>query len=124
MDASRPPRRNIFACCKSIRAIRTPKPGWWRCAARAWTRSPPRAAPGDEGRAPARRAEAQQEYFKAYAGDPENADFAYNLAVSLDHLRQRRLARDYYVRAAALADKRGAGFDPASARLRADQLAN
>ena len=71
-----------------------------------------------------RWAEAQQEYFKAYAGDPENADFAYNLAVSLDHLRQRRLARDYYVRAAALADKRGAGFDPASARLRADQLAN
>lgn len=71
-----------------------------------------------------RWAEAQQEYFKAFAGDPENADFAYNLAVSLDHLRQRRLARDYYVRAAALADKRGASFDPASARLRADQLAN
>jgi tetratricopeptide (TPR) repeat protein len=71
-----------------------------------------------------RWAEAQQEYFKAYAGDPENADFAYNLAVSLDHLRQRRLAHDYYVRAAALADKRGASFDPASARLRAGQLAN
>jgi tetratricopeptide (TPR) repeat protein len=68
--------------------------------------------------------EAQQEYFKAFAGDPENADFAYNLAVSLDHLRQRRLARDYYLRASALADKRGASFDPASARLRADQLAN
>jgi len=71
-----------------------------------------------------RWAEAQQEYFKAYAGDPENPDFAYNLAVSLDHLRQRRLAHDYYVRAATLADKRGASFDPASARLRAGQLAN
>jgi tetratricopeptide (TPR) repeat protein len=71
-----------------------------------------------------RWAEAQQEYFKAFAGDPENADFAYNLAVSLDHLRQARLARDYYLRAAALAEKRGASFDPASARLRAGQLAN
>jgi tetratricopeptide (TPR) repeat protein len=71
-----------------------------------------------------RWAEAQQEYFKAFAGDPENADFAYNLAVSLDHLRQARLARDYYLRAAALAEKRGASFDPAAARLRAGQLAN
>jgi tetratricopeptide (TPR) repeat protein len=71
-----------------------------------------------------RWAEAQQEYFKAFAGDPENADFAYNLAVSLDHLRQARLARDYYLRAAALAEKRGASFDPATARLRAGQLAN
>jgi len=68
--------------------------------------------------------EAQQEYFKAFSGDPENADFAYNLAVSLDHLRQKRLARDYYLRAAALADKRGASFDPASARARAAQLGN
>ena len=68
--------------------------------------------------------EAQQEYFKAYAGDPENADFAYNLAVSLDHLRQTRLAREYYLRAAVLAEKRGASFDPAAARLRAGQLPN
>jgi Flp pilus assembly protein TadD len=68
--------------------------------------------------------EAQQEYFKAFSGDPENADFAYNLAVSLDHLRQKRLARDYYLRAAVLAEKRGATFDPAAARLRAGQLAN
>ena len=71
-----------------------------------------------------RWAEAQQEYFKAFSGDPENADFAYNLAVSLDHLRQTRLAREYYLRAVALAEKRGATFDPASARLRAGQLAN
>ncbi|MBW8904397.1 MAG: tetratricopeptide repeat protein, partial [Betaproteobacteria bacterium] len=39
-----------------------------------------------------RWAEAQQEYFMAYAAEPENPDFAYNLAVSLDHLRQRRPA--------------------------------
>ena len=47
-----------------------------------------------------RWAEAQQEYFKAFAADPENADFAYNLAVSLDHLRQPQLALEYYQRAA------------------------
>jgi tetratricopeptide (TPR) repeat protein len=71
-----------------------------------------------------RWAEAQQEYFKAFAGDPENADFAYNLAVSLDHLRQKRLARDYYLRAVSLAEKRGATFDPALVRARAAQLEN
>jgi Flp pilus assembly protein TadD len=68
--------------------------------------------------------EAQQEYFKAFAGDPENADFAYNLAVSLDHLRQPRPAREYYLRAVALAERRGASFDLAAARARAAQLAN
>jgi len=71
-----------------------------------------------------RWAEAQQEYFKAFAGDPENADFAYNLAVSLDHLRQTRLAREYYLRAVTLAEKRSSSFDPAAARVRADQLGN
>ena len=69
-----------------------------------------------------RWAEAQQEYFKAYAAEPENADFAYNLAVSLDHLRQNRQAFDYYQRAIALAEKRGASFDLAAARTRAAQL--
>jgi tetratricopeptide (TPR) repeat protein len=70
-----------------------------------------------------RWAEAQQEYFKAYAAEPDNADFAYNLAVSLDHLRQNRQALDYYQRAIALAEKRGASFDLAAARLRATALA-
>jgi tetratricopeptide (TPR) repeat protein len=71
-----------------------------------------------------RWAEAQQQYFKAFAADPDNADFAYNLAVSLDHLRQSKLALDYYRRAITLADKRGAAFDVAAARNRAAQLAN
>jgi tetratricopeptide (TPR) repeat protein len=69
-----------------------------------------------------RWAEAQQEYFKAFAADPENADFAYNLAVALDHLRQPRLAREYYQRAISLAEKRGASFDLAMARARAAAL--
>jgi tetratricopeptide (TPR) repeat protein len=66
--------------------------------------------------------EAQQEYFKAYTAEPDNADFAYNLAVSLDHLRQNRQALDYYQRAIGLAEKRGASFDLAAARERATAL--
>jgi len=69
-----------------------------------------------------RWAEAQQEYFKAYAAEPENADFAYNLAVSLDHLRQRRPALEYYERAIGLAQKHGASFDLGTARQRASEL--
>jgi len=67
--------------------------------------------------------EAEQEYFKAYTGEPENADFAYNLAVSLDHLHQRAQALRYYQRALELAEKRGAGFDAAAASSRAAALA-
>ncbi len=70
-----------------------------------------------------RWAEAQQEYFKAFAAEPDNADIAYNLAVSLDHLRQPTLALEYYRRAIALAEGRGASFDAAAARNRAAQLA-
>jgi tetratricopeptide (TPR) repeat protein len=70
----------------------------------------------------ARWAEAQQAYFRAYVADPENPDFAFNLAVSLDHLRQSALALEYYRRALTLAEKRAASFAPEAARLRAKQL--
>ena len=67
--------------------------------------------------------EAQQQYFKAFSAEPENADFAYNLAVSLDHIGQPKLALDYYRRALALAPKAGASFNLEAARSRATQLA-
>jgi tetratricopeptide (TPR) repeat protein len=70
-----------------------------------------------------RWAEAQQEYFKAVAAEPDNADFAYNLAVALDHLRQPKFALTYYQRAIALARQRGASFDLPMAESRAAQLA-
>ena len=66
--------------------------------------------------------EAQQAYFKAFASDPENADYAYNVAVSLDQLRQPKLALEYYLRALALAEKRSASFAPEVARARVQQL--
>jgi tetratricopeptide (TPR) repeat protein len=69
-----------------------------------------------------RWAEAQAAYFKAYAGDPENADFAFNLAVSLDQLRQKAPALQYYQRAAALAADHPRSFDPALADARIQEL--
>ncbi len=69
-----------------------------------------------------RWAEAQQAYFKAYAADSENPDFAFNLAVSLDQLRHSGLALEYYRRALALTEKRAASFAPEIARQRELQL--
>jgi len=66
--------------------------------------------------------EAQQVYFKAMAADPDNPDYAYNLAVSLEHVRQGGPALDYYRRALALAQKRSASFDAAAARERVQKL--
>ena len=69
-----------------------------------------------------RWAEAQQAYFKAYSADPENPDFAFNVAVGLDQLHQSRLALEYYQRALTLAQKRAPSFDTEIARTRVRQL--
>ena len=56
--------------------------------------------------------EAQQAYFEAFRVEPNNADFLFNLAVSLDHLRQNRLALEYYRKAEAAVKTGGGGqFD-------------
>ena len=69
-----------------------------------------------------RWSEAQAAYFKAHSVDPENADYAFNLAVSLDQLHQGKLALEFYQRALALTDRRAASFDPTRARLRVQEL--
>lgn len=65
-----------------------------------------------------RWAEAQQAYFRAFSSEPDNPDYQFNLAVSLDHLRQSRLALQYYQR--ALTATRPGAFDreQAAARIR------
>jgi tetratricopeptide (TPR) repeat protein len=70
-----------------------------------------------------RWADAQQAYFKAYSVDAENPDILYNLAVSLEHMTQSKLAHQYYVLALDAAKRRPAGFDMAkvSARIAALQ---
>ncbi|MDP5241220.1 tetratricopeptide repeat protein [Uliginosibacterium sp. 31-16] len=69
-----------------------------------------------------RWSEAQQAFFQAHALDAANADTLYNLAVSLDHLNQPRLAQEYYERSAVAARRSQVAFDPAAARQRAAAL--
>lgn len=60
-----------------------------------------------------RWAEAQQSFFRALSIDSANADYAFNLAVSLDHLKKNELATKYYKKALVLSDKGPVGFKEA-----------
>ncbi|WP_229211390.1 MULTISPECIES: tetratricopeptide repeat protein [unclassified Duganella] len=66
--------------------------------------------------------EAQQSYFRAYTAVPDNADYAFNLAVGLDRLNQGKLALKYYQRALALAQDHAAAFDRNALRTRMHEL--
>jgi tetratricopeptide (TPR) repeat protein len=72
----------------------------------------------------ARWSEAQQAYFRAYAAEPDNADIIFNLAVALDHLRQTKLAAQYYQMALDAARGSGAStlFERDQARARLQEL--
>ena len=65
---------------------------------------------------------AQQAYFKAVSSDPGNADYLYNLAVSLDHLGKHKPAMDYYQQALRKADKRKVNFSLEAVRRRVETL--
>jgi Flp pilus assembly protein TadD len=66
---------------------------------------------GNQYAAQSRWTEAQQSYFRAFTGEPDNPDFAFNLAVSLDQIRQERAAVDYYERALRLSANKQVAFD-------------
>lgn len=66
--------------------------------------------------------DAQQYYFNAHTLEPSNAQFAFNLAVSLDHLGQRKLAAQYYQQALQLDVSGHSGFDHAQAEQRLNEL--
>ncbi len=62
---------------------------------------------------------AQQSYFQAHHLEPDNPDYAYNLAVGLDHLRQGKVALNFYRRAEQLATAQGrSNFNLSHARER------
>ncbi len=65
-----------------------------------------------------RWSEAQPLFFKAHSLAPKEPQFAYNLAVALDHMRKSGLAAQYYETALGLAQGKAAGFDEANARSR------
>ncbi len=66
--------------------------------------------------------EAQQAYFEAYRTEPR-ADYAYNLAISLDQLHQYSAAANYYQQALQLGRGREkSGFDRQAAAQRLQEL--
>lgn len=66
--------------------------------------------------------DAEQAYFEAYQTNPANADYAYNLAVSLEHISQSKPALNYYQKARSLMQPGNVQFDPARLEARIDQL--
>jgi tetratricopeptide (TPR) repeat protein len=70
----------------------------------------------------ARWSDAQQTYFRAYASTPNNADYAFNLAVSLDRLNQSKLALEYYQRALVLGQNGPGNFSKAAVQNRIKDL--
>lgn len=66
--------------------------------------------------------EAQQAYFDAYSLQPDAAQYAYNLAVGLDHLGQVKLASQYYRRALQLDTSGNANFNHSQTQQRLDEL--
>ena len=61
--------------------------------------------------------DAQSAFFEAVRNEPTNADYVYNLAVSLDRLGQGALAATYYQRALDVANSSSL-FNPDDARTR------
>ena len=71
----------------------------------------------------ARWPDAQQAFFQAHHLQPDNPDYAYNLAVALEHIGQPKSALDFYRRAVQLAAAKGrANFSPAAAQERVTKL--
>lgn len=66
--------------------------------------------------------EAQQMYFRAFTITPDNADYAFNLAVGLDRLNQGKLAANYYQRALALSTNNPGNFNRAAIHQRLREL--
>ena len=66
---------------------------------------------------------AQQAFFDALRLDPNNPDYAFNLAVSLEHLRQAQRAAQQYRKALDLSERRPFAFDRDIARARLEKLA-
>ncbi|MEO8156965.1 MAG: tetratricopeptide repeat protein [Betaproteobacteria bacterium] len=66
---------------------------------------------------------AQQAYYQAYQMQQDNPDYAFNLAIGLEHIGQNQLALNYYRKALDLSFKKGhANFDQSLVIQRVGQL--
>lgn len=77
---------------------------------------------GNEYAAQERWPEAQHAYFKANRYAVDNADYAYNLAVSLEHIGQPKVALKYYRTALETVSGQNVGFDFQTVSKRIDAL--
>lgn len=77
---------------------------------------------GNHYAAQERWGEAQQSYFNAYKLEPKNAGLAFNLAISLERLGQKKLAAQYYQSALQLDQSNSEGFDHALISQRIEEL--
>ncbi|HUX89605.1 MAG TPA: tetratricopeptide repeat protein [Gallionellaceae bacterium] len=66
--------------------------------------------------------DAQQAYFNAFRLEPANAQFAFNLATSLDHLGKAKLAAQYYGQALQIDTSGNSGFDRVQTQQRMNKL--
>ena len=66
--------------------------------------------------------EAQQAFFNAWKADRQNPDYAYNLAVSLDHLGKHRAAKAYYEDSLELAAGKNINFSADAVKTRLSYL--
>ena len=71
-----------------------------------------------------RWAEAQQAYSNAYRLEPNNAELAFNLAISLERLGQKKSAAQYYQRALQLDPQQSAGIDHKQISQRIEDLSH
>lgn len=71
-----------------------------------------------------RWAEAQQAYFNAYRLEPDNAGLAFNLAISLDRLGQKKTAVQYYQRALQLDPEQNPSLDHKQVSQRIEELSH
>lgn len=90
--------------------------------ARAPDSAPLQFALGNQFANQGRWDEAQQAYFDAFSADAGNADYAYNLAVSLDQLNQSKQAVIYYKKAQELAKVHGSRFRSSDINARLNEL--
>lgn len=66
--------------------------------------------------------EAQSEYFKAWQGNSKNADYGYNLAVSLDQLGKTKEAIRFYKESLLFARDKNVGFSKSEVEKRIQQI--
>jgi tetratricopeptide (TPR) repeat protein len=66
--------------------------------------------------------EAQQSFYRAYSLAPDNSLYAYNLAVTLDHLHQPAAALSYYEKASRLSNPDDTTLDLDAIRRRIQEL--